>query len=99
VGNLVPRDLKALVAAYDAGRIAEALEWHRRLFMLSRDMLSVATNPIPLKTALQLLGRDTGELRLPLCPCDAAGAARVRATLAAYGLLPRTAEREEIFKK
>src|SRR5258707_11259163 len=29
VGNLVPRDLKALVAAFDAGRFAEALEWHR----------------------------------------------------------------------
>ena len=42
VGNLVPRDLKALVAAHDAGRNAEALQWHRRLFTLCRDMLSVA---------------------------------------------------------
>src|SRR2546429_2905644 len=39
VGNLVPRDLKALVAAYDAGQTAKALEWHRRLFTLCRDML------------------------------------------------------------
>src|SRR6516165_6348690 len=34
VGNLVPGDLKALVAAYEAGRTAEALGWHRKLFTL-----------------------------------------------------------------
>jgi 4-hydroxy-tetrahydrodipicolinate synthase len=88
VANIVPRDLKALVSAYDAGRTAEALQWHRRLFTLSRDLLSVATNPIPLKTAMKLLGRDTGELRLPLCPLDAAGEARIAQTLRAYGLHP-----------
>src|SRR5262249_11445984 len=87
VGNLVPRDLQALVAAFDAGRVREAQEWHRRLFPLCRDMLSVATNPIPIKAALRLLGRDSGELRLPLCPLDAAGEARVRQTLKNYGLL------------
>jgi 4-hydroxy-tetrahydrodipicolinate synthase len=87
VGNLVPRDLKALVSAYDAGKPEEALRWHRKLFTLCRDLLSVATNPIPLKTAMKLLGRDTGELRLPLCPLDAAGEARIAATLRAYGLL------------
>jgi 4-hydroxy-tetrahydrodipicolinate synthase len=86
VANIVPRDLKALVSAYDAGRTAEALHWHRRLFTLARDLLSVATNPIPLKTAMKLLGRDTGELRLPLCPLDATGEARIAQTLRAYGL-------------
>jgi len=86
VGNIVPRDLKALVSAHDAGKMSEALHWHRKLFMLSRDLLSVATNPIPLKTAMKLLGRDTGELRLPLCPLDGAGEARIAQTLRAYGL-------------
>src|SRR5262245_5239704 len=57
VGNIVPRDLKALVTAFDAGRLREAQEWHRKLFPLCRDMLGVATNPIPIKTALKLLGR------------------------------------------
>jgi 4-hydroxy-tetrahydrodipicolinate synthase len=87
VGNLIPRDLKALVSAYDAGKPAEALHWHRRLFPLCRDMLGVATNPIPVKTALKLLGRGNGELRLPLCPLDAASEARLAQTLRAYGLL------------
>jgi len=87
VGNLIPRDLKALVSVFDAGKPAEALHWHRRLFPLCRDMLSVATNPIPVKTALKLLGRGNGELRLPMCPLDAAGEARIAQTLRAYGLL------------
>ena len=87
VGNLVPRDLKALVSAFDAGKYAEALRWHRRLFTLCRDLLGVATNPIPLKTAIRLLGRGNGEMRLPLCPLDEAGAARIRQTLTGYGLL------------
>src|SRR5207302_512756 len=87
VGNLVPRDLKALVSAFDAGRLREAQDWHRRLFPLCRDMLSVATNPIPIKAALKLLDRGSAELRLPLCPLDAAGEARVRQTLQDYGLL------------
>src|SRR5437764_9132890 len=61
VGNIVPRDLKALVGAFDAGRVQDAIAWHKKLFTLSRDLLSVATNPIPLKPAMKLLGRYTGE--------------------------------------
>jgi 4-hydroxy-tetrahydrodipicolinate synthase len=87
VGNIVPRDMKALVSAFEAGRVAEAQHWHRKLFPLCRDMLGAATNPIPIKTAMKLLGRDTGELRLPLCPMDSAGEARIRQTLAGYGML------------
>lgn len=87
VGNIVPRDMKALLAAFESGNIAEAQRWHRKLFPLCRDMLGAATNPIPLKTALKVLGRGNGELRLPMCPMDAAGEAKVRQTLVDYGLL------------
>ena len=87
VGNIVPADMKALLKAFAAGNIGEAQKWHRKLFPLCRDMLSVATNPIPLKAALALLGRGTGELRLPMCPVDEAGRERVRKTLVQYGLL------------
>ncbi|WP_439628028.1 4-hydroxy-tetrahydrodipicolinate synthase [Gemmata sp.] len=87
VGNIVPRDMMALVRAFAAGKIEEAQTWHRKLFPLCRDMLSVSTNPIPLKAAMKLLGRGTGEMRLPMYPLDAAGEARVRQTLVNYGLL------------
>jgi 4-hydroxy-tetrahydrodipicolinate synthase len=89
VGNIAPRDLKAMVTAFDAGRLREAQEWHRKLFPLCRDMLGAATNPIPIKTAMKLLGRDSGDLRLPLCAMDAAGEIRIRKTLVDYGLLEK----------
>ena len=87
VGNVVPRDMMALVRAFAAGKFEEALQWHRKLFPLCRDMLGVATNPIPLKTAMKLLGRGNGEMRLPMCPMDAASEAKVKQTLVNYGLL------------
>jgi 4-hydroxy-tetrahydrodipicolinate synthase len=86
VGNIVPRDMKALVSAFEAGRLDEARKWHNRLFPLCRDMLGAATNPIPIKTAMKFLGRDTGELRLPMCPMDAAGESKLKQTLRDYGL-------------
>jgi 4-hydroxy-tetrahydrodipicolinate synthase len=87
VGNVVPRDMMALVKAFAAGKFEEALQWHRKLFPLCRDMLGVATNPIPVKAAMKLLGRGNGEMRLPMCPMDAAGEAKVKQTLLNYGLL------------
>jgi 4-hydroxy-tetrahydrodipicolinate synthase len=96
VGNIVPKDMLALVRAYRNGRPDEALRWHRKLFPLCRDLLGVATNPIPVKTALKLLGKGTGELRLPMCPLDAAGEGRIRQTLISYGLTPVAERRAEM---
>ena len=87
VGNIVPRDVLALLRAFDAGNIGEAQRWHRKLFPLCRDLLGLATNPIPIKTAMKLLGRDTGELRLPMTPLDEPSQIKLRRTLASYGLL------------
>jgi len=87
VGNIVPGDLIAMLRAFDAGNLDEARQWHHKLFPLCRDMLSLATNPIPIKAAMKLLGRDTGELRLPMTPLNADQEGRLRQTLANYGLL------------
>src|SRR3990170_1196957 len=87
VGNIVPKDMLALVAAMQQGNLAEAQRWHRKLFPLCRDMLGLATNPIPIKAAMKMLGRDPGELRLPMTPLEKDGEAKLRKTLASYGLL------------
>ncbi|MCG8586400.1 MAG: dihydrodipicolinate synthase family protein, partial [Pirellulales bacterium] len=63
---------------------------HHKLFPLCRDMLSLSTNPIPIKAAMKLLGRDTGDLRLPMTPLSAAEEAKLRDTLTGYGLLGPT---------
>lgn len=87
VGNIVPKDLIALVKAAAASDLVEAQKWHAKLFTLCRDMLSLATNPIPIKAAMKMVGRDTGELRLPMTPLDDAGVAKLTKTLTEYGLL------------
>jgi 4-hydroxy-tetrahydrodipicolinate synthase len=87
VGNIVPRDMIALVKAYTARDTKQALEWHYKLFGLCRNLLGLATNPIPIKAAMRLLGRDTGELRLPMTPLDSASEAKLKQTLVKYGLL------------
>lgn len=87
VGNIVPQAMRGLVRAFRAGQVQRAQELHRQLFPLCRDLLGLATNPIPIKAAMKLLGRDTGELRLPMTPLDAAAESGLRATLARFGLL------------
>ncbi len=87
VGNIVPKDVIAMIAAYDSGNMAEARKWHHKLFPLCRDMLGLSTNPIPIKAAMELLGRDTGELRMPLTRLTPAEQAKLRTTLSKYGLL------------
>lgn len=87
VGNIVPQDMLALLNAWNASKTAEATRLHHKLFYLCRDMLGLSTNPIPLKAAMKMLGRDTGELRLPMTTLDAASEAKLRKSLTSYGLL------------
>lgn len=88
-GNVVPKDVKKMVEAAAGGDWEQAREWHYKLFTLCRDMLSLATNPIPVKAALELLGRDTGDVRLPLTRLTADGMTQLKKTLQTYGLEPR----------
>ena len=87
VGNIIPRDVKAMLDAFEGGDLTGAQGWHRKLFPLCRDLLGLATNPIPIKAAMQILRRDTGELRLPMTPLDDNQMSSLRRTLGAYGLL------------
>lgn len=86
VGNIVPADVKAMLAAFESGDIAEAQQWHRKLFPLCRDLLGLATNPIPIKSAMRALGTDSGELRLPMTPLGEAEYKQLVQTLLDFGL-------------
>ena len=86
VGNLSPAPMIELVQAAAAGDFATAQKLHHRLFSLCSNMLGLATNPIPVKAAMQMVGRDTGELRLPMTPLDDAASERLRETLFAFGI-------------
>jgi len=86
-GNVVPKDVLALVAAFHAGDIAKAQEWHHKLFPLCRDMLGLSTNPIPVKTAMSLIGMECGPVRLPMTELTDAELTSLKTTLKNYGLL------------
>ena len=87
VGNLIPRDVMALIRAFQANDLAEARRVHIKLFPLCRDLLGIASNPIPVKLAMALLGRGNGELRLPLIAPDERAQQALRRSLVRYGLI------------
>lgn len=84
--NIVPRDVAALVEAFERRDHRKAQQWHQTLLPLVR-ALFLETNPIPVKTAMGMLGMIEPELRLPLCEMSEANVARLRSALEDYGLL------------
>jgi 4-hydroxy-tetrahydrodipicolinate synthase len=85
--NIVPEMVVSLVKLAAAGDFSGARTIHQKLFALCR-ALFIETNPIPIKAAMQMVGRDSGELRLPLCEIAESNRAVVRAALQAVGLSP-----------
>ncbi len=86
VSNVAPADMAGLVDAFFAGDMDKARELHHRLSPLAEAMF-FETNPIPVKTALAMMGRIEPELRLPLTPMSEGGRERLAAALRDYGLL------------
>lgn len=86
VSNIVPGRVSELCAAILKGDYLGALRAHRYLFNLCRSMF-VETNPIPIKAAMKMLGRDTGSLRLPMTPASEGTVTALRAALKEAELL------------
>jgi len=82
VSNLVPARVARLCRLLAGNDFRAALEEHMELLPLSRGLLSLDVNPVPVKCALAALGLDTGAVRLPLAPPSAAAAARIRELVA-----------------
>jgi 4-hydroxy-tetrahydrodipicolinate synthase len=85
VGNIVPKDMLAMIAAFEKGDLAEARKLHYRLFPLCKAMF-FETNPTPVKEAMNMLGMDVGAVRLPLVELLHENRDKLRDTLVAYGL-------------
>jgi len=87
VANIVPADVKAMTDLILEGDLVSARQWHKKLFALCRNLLSLATNPIPIKAAVAMLNLASEELRLPMTPMDEDKKEILRQTLETYGLL------------
>jgi len=86
VANIVPGDTAAMVHAWLNGDIEKARDLFYRLLPLCRAMF-YETNPIPVKTALGLMGRMRDEMRLPMVPMAPANLERLKGALRAYGII------------
>jgi 4-hydroxy-tetrahydrodipicolinate synthase len=87
VANVVPTDVKAMTDLILQGDLVSARQWHRKLFALSKNMLTLSTNPIPIKAAMAMLDMASDELRLPMTPLEDSKKISLRQTLKDYGLL------------
>lgn len=87
VANIVPADVKAMTDLILAGDFESAKKWHKKLFPLSRNLLSIATNPIPIKAAMSILNMASEEMRLPMTPLEENKKTVLRQILKDYGLL------------
>jgi len=85
VANIVPKDVAQMVSEFEGGNIKGAQELHYKLLPLIKAMF-IETNPIPVKTAMGLLGMIEPELRLPLCPMSEDNLGKLMNALKAYGL-------------
>jgi 4-hydroxy-tetrahydrodipicolinate synthase len=84
--NVAPARMVELTQAMRAGDLAKARRVHLSLMPLFRH-LTLEVNPIPVKTALAMMGRCTDELRLPLTPLAAKNRAILETTLREQGLV------------
>ncbi|MGI6164168.1 MAG: 4-hydroxy-tetrahydrodipicolinate synthase [Bacillota bacterium] len=84
--HLVARDLRNMVDFYAEGKILEAQKIHYKLFGLFK-VLFITSNPVPVKTALEMSGVPVGGLRLPLCQPSAKEKEAISKVLVKTGLL------------
>ena len=78
--NIIPKEIRQMVDAALANDFATARQTHLRHIELFK-ALFIEGNPMGVKAAMELLGRDTGEMRLPLCEVSDAARRTIRAAL------------------
>lgn len=84
--NLMPKTVAQMCQLALEGNFAEARKIHHEIFALSQSLFMV-TNPIPVKTALIMMGKIKAEMRLPLYKMSETEEARLRDCLVKYNLI------------
>ena len=84
--NIAPKGVRQMCDAFFAGDIAKTRKLHYKLQPLHRAMF-IETNPIPVKTALAMMGKIEEEFRLPLVKMEEANRKKLRKALADYGVI------------
>lgn len=69
LSNVMPKEAHDICALYFEGKVDESRDLQLKLLDLI-NKLFIEVNPIPVKTAMNMMGYNTGNLRLPLCDMD-----------------------------
>ena len=85
--NLIPDVMSNLVRAMAEGRVDDAEDIQAQYGTLLTTLMSIDTNPVPIKSAVAMQGHCTDELRLPLVNLSAENSAILRDTMASYSLI------------
>lgn len=86
LANIIPSDMHNMCKLYFAGKHEEALKLQLNALALN-DAVFIETNPIPVKTAMNLMNMNVGHLRLPLCDMNDGNFEVLKRELKAYGLI------------
>ncbi len=86
LANIMPKAVGDLTDAFFAGDLATARTLHLETLKISNAMF-IESNPIPVKTALAMMGKCSDEVRLPLCPMSAANRAKLEIIMREYKLI------------
>lgn len=85
VANIVPKDVHHMCKLWFDGKTKEAAQMQLKMMDLVEKMF-IDVNPIPVKNAMNMLGFGVGDLKLPLVDLSDENAAKVKKSMADYGL-------------
>ncbi len=86
VANIIPQDIARMIELYNKGEVKKACALHLKMYPLMKAMF-IETNPIPIKTAMGIMGKIKNELRLPLCSMKEENKEKLKKVMKEYGLL------------
>jgi len=86
VSNLIPREMSELCQRWFDADAVGCRELHEKYLKLMK-LMFCEVNPIPVKTALSMMGLCTDELRLPMCQAEDTTKEKLREVLKTYGIL------------
>ncbi|MCX7990773.1 MAG: 4-hydroxy-tetrahydrodipicolinate synthase [Proteobacteria bacterium] len=84
--NIIPKKISKMVKDYLDGKTELAMKAHLDLYELMKTLF-IETNPIPVKSALSLMGMIKEEFRLPLCEMSPQNKERLRKVLVKYKII------------
>lgn len=85
LANIIPKDMHDMCKLFLEGNHKAALDMQLNMLALN-DAIFIETNPIPVKTALNLMGMQVGPLRLPLCDMSEGNLEVLKHELKAYNI-------------